>query len=203
MASEHSVTNWLAGLKAGDQKAAQRVWERYFEKLVQLAGKKLPRARRRVADEEDVVVEAFASFCRAAQAGKFPRLDDRADLWQLLVMLTARKAADHIQHEHRQKRGGGQVRGESVFLQQDAAAADAGLGQFVGQEPTPQFAAQVAEELQRFLDALGDDTLRHIARCKLENYSHQEIAAQLGVSEETIRRKLNRIKLTLANLLAT
>ena len=54
--------------------------------------------------------------------------------------------------------------------------------------------------MHRFLDALDDDTLRQIALWKLENYSHQEMAKKLGVSEETIRRKLNRIKLILGKL---
>ena len=45
-------------------------------------------------------------------AGRFPELDDRQDLWKVLVMLTARKAVDQLRRGHAQKRGGGLVRGE-------------------------------------------------------------------------------------------
>ena len=37
---------------------------------------------------EDVVVDAFDSLCRGVQAGRFPNLDDRDDLWQVLMLLT-------------------------------------------------------------------------------------------------------------------
>ena len=55
---------------------------------------------RGAADEEDVVLSAFDSFCRGAAQGRFPRLDDRNNLWSVLVTLTARKAADLIEHGH-------------------------------------------------------------------------------------------------------
>jgi hypothetical protein len=35
MASEGSVTNWISQLRAGDAAAAQKLWERYFRRLVQ------------------------------------------------------------------------------------------------------------------------------------------------------------------------
>ena len=37
MTSAGSVTYWIGQLKAGDQVAAQKLWEGYFEKLVRLA----------------------------------------------------------------------------------------------------------------------------------------------------------------------
>ena len=76
-------------LKQGDADAAQRLWERYFARLVQLAHNKLGSLPRGAADAEDVALSAFASFCQASEDSRFPRLNDRADLWQLLVMLTA------------------------------------------------------------------------------------------------------------------
>src|SRR5262249_44003183 len=78
----------------------------YFRRLVGLARKKLRAAPRRAADEEDVALSAFDSFCRGAEQDRFPQLHDRLDLWQLLVLLTARKAVDLAQPERRQNRGG-------------------------------------------------------------------------------------------------
>jgi RNA polymerase sigma factor (sigma-70 family) len=193
---DRSVSLWLEGLKGGDAAAVQPLWERYFQQLVQLARRKLRDASRRVADEEDVALSAFDSFCRGAERGKFPRLEDRNDLWQLLVVITARKASDLQRNQRRQKRGGNRVRGESVFQAAGDDSSAGGLQQVLGAEPTPEFAAQTSEELQRLLDALGDETLRQIALWKLENRTHPEIAGLLGVSEETVRRKLVRIRMT-------
>ena len=48
---EGSVTCWLQQLQAGDQTAAQELWNRYFARLVGLARSKLRGAPRRAADE--------------------------------------------------------------------------------------------------------------------------------------------------------
>ena len=69
MHPDASVTQWINRLKAGDPDAAQKLWERYFRRLVGLARKKLRSAPRRAADEEDVALSAFDSFCRNAEAG--------------------------------------------------------------------------------------------------------------------------------------
>src|SRR5207249_10470385 len=113
MSSGGSVTRWVAALKAGDTAAAQPLWERYHRQLVALARRKLDAARRRAADEEDVVQSAFHSFFRGVAGGRFPRLDDRDNLWRLLVVITARKALDQLAHENAKRRGGCALPGES------------------------------------------------------------------------------------------
>src|ERR687886_50259 len=94
-----SVTRWLGRLQAGDPAAAQQLWERYFPRLVGLARQRLRGAPRRAADEEDVALSAFDSFCRGVARGRFPQLHDRNNLWGLLVLITARKALNLAQHE--------------------------------------------------------------------------------------------------------
>jgi DNA-directed RNA polymerase specialized sigma24 family protein len=195
MSSDGSVSLWLSQLQAGEHAAAQQLWERYFRRLVGLARKKLRDTPRRAADEEDVALSAFDSFCRAAVQGRFPRLDDRDDLWRLLVTLTARKALQLARHETRQKRGGGAVRGESGISPPDGASAeDAGLEQVIGPEPTPEFAAQMAEQCQRLLEILGDGELRSIALWKLEGDTTEQIAARLNRVPRTVERKLGVIR---------
>jgi DNA-directed RNA polymerase specialized sigma24 family protein len=153
--TEGSVTHWIGALKAGDDQAAQRLWERYFGELVRLARTKLGALPRGEADEEDAALSAFHSFCQGAARGRFPRLDDRQDLWSLLVTITARKVLDQAERLRRKKRGGGRVRGESDLAGGDPEAAKLGLEQVMGREPTPAFAVLVADECRRLLEALG------------------------------------------------
>src|SRR5262249_56446909 len=119
----------------------QPLWERYFEQMVRLARQRLRSAPRRAADEEDVALSAFDSFCRGAEQGRFPQLTDRDSLWSHLFFYTVRKASHLIRSECRQKRGGGQVRDEAALAGPDG---EPGLAQVLSREPTPEFAALVA-----------------------------------------------------------
>jgi RNA polymerase sigma factor (sigma-70 family) len=190
MQPEESVTEWIEHLKRGDANAARNLWERYFASMVHLARRHLAGVRPAAADEEDVVLNAFASFCRAMDRGRFPQLNDRDDLWRVLVCLTERKAIDLIRGEQRLKRGGNAA---SETTLEDSKQEDR-LARLPGREPSPVFAAQMAEECQRLLDLLGDDQLRELALHKLEGYSNEELAGKLGCALRTVERKLNLIR---------
>jgi DNA-directed RNA polymerase specialized sigma24 family protein len=193
MAAGDSVSRWLHLLQQGDAAAAQALWQRYFHRLVGLAHIKLQGRPRRAADEEDVALSAFASFCRAAQAGRFPNLNDRDDLWRLLVTLTERRALNLVRDENRLKRGGGAVQGESAFPSPDDSTLG-GLDQIAGREPTPEFAAQVAEECDRLLNLLDDAELRAIAVWKMEGDTAPDIAGRLCCALSTVERRLRLIR---------
>jgi DNA-directed RNA polymerase specialized sigma24 family protein len=188
MTSAGSVTHWIGQLKGGTPAAAQPLWQAYFQKMVELARHKLQGLPRRAADEEDVALSAFHSFCRGAAAGRFPQLSDRDSLWPLLVRITAHKAVDLLRHEHRRKRGGPPAAAGG------SADTEAELEQVIGREPTPEFALQVAEECQRLLERLGDDMLRSVALWKMEGDTTEEIAARLGCVPRTVERKLRTIR---------
>ena len=196
-----SITGWLGNLKEGDQAAAQPLWEHYFSKLVTVARTKLRRMRKTTADqdEEDAALSAFNSFCAGAARGKFPQLADRDDIWRLLVVITARKAMAQANREGRQKRGGGRVVEEAVLFGHGLGGADgslAGLERIAAQGPSPEFAAMMAEECGRLLDALDDDSLRQVALSRMEGYNNDEIAEQLGCARRTVARRLDLIRKT-------
>ena len=189
-----SVTRWLDSLKAGDADAAQKLWQRYFEALVRLARNRLRGASKSVADEEDAVLSAFDSFCRGVARNRYPRLDDRDDLWRLLVVITERKALDQARREQRKRRGGGKIRGMSELADDDVAGrGDAGLA---SPEPTPEFAALVADECRDLFRRLRDDSLRAVARLRMEGYTNQEVSERLGCSLRTVARKFELIRWT-------
>jgi DNA-directed RNA polymerase specialized sigma24 family protein len=145
-----------------------------------------------VADEEDAALSAFDSFVRGAASGRYPHLDDREDLWRLLVVITERKALDQAQHERRQKRGGGKNHGGPGPVAPDDLHQE--LVSVAGAEPTPEFAAMVAEECLRLLGGLRDDSLRVVAQLRMEGYTNDEIAHRLGCSLRTVARKVELIR---------
>ncbi|MGP0069369.1 MAG: ECF-type sigma factor [Isosphaeraceae bacterium] len=192
MPDDDSVSRWLDGLKQGDAADVQRLWDRYFQSLVRVAGARLRGHSRREYDEEDVALSAFHSLCERVGRGQFPQLSDRDDLWRLLVTITARKVISALRHQTRQKRGGGRVVGESWVTGPDGL--DEGMAQFLGREPTPEDAAQFAEDYEQLLARLNDETLRLIALRKLDGHTTESIAAELGTSARTVDRKLNLIR---------
>jgi DNA-directed RNA polymerase specialized sigma24 family protein len=183
MASLESISQWLVELKAGNLDAAQQLWDRYFPRLVELARLRLIGAPRRAADEEDVALSAFDSFLQGVARKRFPQLSDRNELWRILVTLTARKAVDLIQHETRLKRGG-----------DNGAARGTDWEAVLSREPTPAFAAQLSEEVERRLVQLDEASLRTVAIWKMEGYTVEEIAARLDCAPRTVERKLRVIR---------
>jgi DNA-directed RNA polymerase specialized sigma24 family protein len=182
-------------LQAGNVEVpVQKLWERYFQKLVGLARGKLRNSSQRMADEEDVALSAFDSFCQGVERGRFPQLNDRNDLWAILVTITARKAYQLNRHAKRQKRGGNLVMDQAALVQRDGQDKEMGLEQFLANEPTPEFAAQAAEEYRRLLASLGNEQLREVAQLKMEGFTNEEIAVQHDCVPRTVYRRLQLIR---------
>ena len=147
---------------------------------------------RRDADEEDIALSAMHSFFKGAAKDRFPKLEDRDDLWKILLTITARKVSARQRKYFADKRGGGLVSGESVFLRREDVGG--GLSEMLGEEPTPEFVAQMQEQCDRMLQQLGDPLLQQIAEAKFQGYSNKEIANQIGRDVRTVDRRLRDIR---------
>jgi DNA-directed RNA polymerase specialized sigma24 family protein len=193
--SRDSITQWIADLKGGDPGAANGLWERYFTRMVELARARLKASRGRDAgsDEEDAALSAFDSLCAGLARGQFPRLSDREDLWRLLVVITTRKVMAQARRQLREKRGGGLVR-PAADLADSGPDDDGILARAVGSEPTPEFAAMIAEEYRHLLERLDDDVLRKVAVLRMEGHTSDEIAEKLGCARRTVARQLALIR---------
>ena len=194
MISENSVSKYIDGLKHGDELAAQKIWERFYKRLLIQADRKLKSSPRKAMDEEDVVQRAFADFFAQVKQGRFPKLDDRNDLWQILAMLVDRRAKDQIKLQKSQKAGGGRVRTESVFLVNDTSSNVNGLAQIQDVLPTPELAQELIELMDERLATLRTADQRQIALHKMQGYSNREIADMLRSSERTVERCLQSIR---------
>ena len=190
-----SVTLWLNELKEGSDDAASQLWRRYFERLVLLAKQRLGKAPKRIADEEDIAINVFRSLCDGIENGRFDQLDDRDDLWKLLVVMTRHKAMNQMRHQTAKKRGGRDVKGHSIFERKalvDSNVADFDV--FFSDDPTPEFLVEVQEEQDRLLNLLADDSHRDIAKLRLQGFSVDETAKQIGISSRSVKRKLALIR---------
>ncbi|MEM9645940.1 MAG: ECF-type sigma factor [Planctomycetota bacterium] len=186
----------LALVREGDEAATTELWNRYFAPLVRLAAGRLPANLRRTGDEEDIALSAFNSFIAGIRRDQFPDLSGPDNLWGLLITLTTRKVHAHLRHSTRQKRGGGAVRGESVFIDPSGGNRGGGLGGVTGQSATPDLRVELAEACDTLLDQLPDDQLRQIAVMRMDGFLVDEIAETLGISKRAVERRLQLIRQT-------
>ena len=193
VAEKQSISILIDRLKDGDEEAVADIWRKFYQRLVELARRKLAPQARRTSDEDDAASQAFASFIRRAQAGSFPQLENRDDLWRLLAAITDRKLRLQLRHERAAKRGGGAVRGESVFH-----TSDGPMGSLEEQarsgEPSPELAAELSEQLQYLLGQLPNDECRAIAQLEFEGCARVEISERIGRSVPTVDRRLRLIR---------
>lgn len=111
------------------------------------------------------------------------------------MVITTRKAAAAIEKDHRQKRGGGDVRGDSaVMLPENEGSVDGGFDRLASENPAPDIAAVMADQTRQLLASLPDETAQRVAALKIEGFTHQEIADKLNVNTRTVERRLKQIR---------
>jgi RNA polymerase sigma factor (sigma-70 family) len=182
-----SVTLFFSELCAGKPDAAEALWQRFFPRLVGLARKTLAGRPQRVADADDAAQSAFASFCQRARGGEI-RINDRSDLWNLIGVITVRKARRQVRREQAEKRGGGAVVGEAALMRADGSPLP--LDEAAMTNPAAEFDLH-CEELLEMLEP----ELREFAVLRLLGYRNREIAEMHGCTERKVERKLNLIRL--------
>ena len=95
--SSDELAELLDKVRDGDEAATSVLWEKYFQRLVRIAAKRLPANLRRAGDEEDIALSAFHSFIAGVRRDQFPDLSGHENLWGLLITLTGRKVHAQFQ----------------------------------------------------------------------------------------------------------
>jgi RNA polymerase sigma factor (sigma-70 family) len=177
--TSQSITRLMRAVQDGSSSAVRPLLTAYFDRLVQLAKQRLENMPGLGGYDEDLALRSFHSvYERLRDPARPLDLTGRDDLWRLLATRTISRAIDLIR-THR--RGG--------------PADEQDVTQLLTREPTPEEAAEVADECRRLLDALPESELRQIALWKVEGYTHEEIAARLDCVPRTVERKVSRIRL--------
>ena len=184
-----SVTGWIDQLSQGNEQAAGELWQHISARLREFANRKLDPHTRRSYDKNDAANSAFLSLCRGLGDGRL-EAENRDAFWGLLAVITSRKVSAQRRHLTRKKRGGGAVRGESGFIDDNQS----GIHQIGGMHHTPQVLAEASESCAQLFDALPDETLKTIVLLKYQGATNGEVGQQLGLTRRTIERKLERIR---------
>ncbi|MEZ6141929.1 MAG: ECF-type sigma factor [Zavarzinella sp.] len=176
--ADESITIWLKGIKSGDDKAAHQIWEKYFHRLVGVGRRIISKAHGITSDEEDVALSAFKSFCLRAREDRFPKLEDREDLWKILLTITLRKAFRN------NRRTNMPMNNEQQFA----------LEQLCAEQTAEETAFMIEEQLEHLLQRIDDPRIKELVLAKLDGKTNQEIAKQLNKSVSFVERKLQLLR---------
>jgi RNA polymerase sigma factor (sigma-70 family) len=184
----------LDDLTDNDSIAQREFWDQFASKITRQARKNLSGVKRRESDEEDVAVDVLNSLFQRLADGRLGKPRSKAELWNLLLGMTNNKSIEEVRAKLAQKRGGGNVRGESAFGDVDGEEVGRGIENAAVDDVDPQRAFEESQTLVELLDSLGDDQLRQIALLKMAGNSVDEIAQQLGCGSRTIQRRLSEMR---------
>lgn len=180
----------LADVRAGDPQAATKLFHLFANRLVGLARGRLDLDVRRKVDPEDVVQSVFCSFFRRAEAGEID-VANWESLWSLLAVITVHKCGHQIRFYRTAKRDTGLERSAVHYTESSAMHWEA-----VARDPSPSHAAILTETVEELMRSL-EERERQMLALSLQSYSVGEISEQVGRSERTVRRVLERIRMEL------
>jgi RNA polymerase sigma-70 factor (ECF subfamily) len=183
---EDAFAEVMARLRAGDPDAARYVFDRFARRLAGLASLRLGARLRAKVDPEDVVQAAYKSFFIRHAKGQF-ELNDWDDLWVLLTVITARKCGLWLDHFHAARRD---VDREASPPPGDRRSSG---WEALAREPTPDEVVTAADTAEHLLGEFhGRD--RAVVALALQGCGAGEIADQVGCSERTAYRVLERAR---------
>jgi len=195
MSNPGSITILLDNLRSGDEAAVEKLFPRFFDRLKAVARKRVSVRDRKVVDDEDLAVWAINTFQRCIRDGMYPKILNRDDVWKFLVSILERKSVDHIRKQHAEKRGGGEIRGESVFEDQDQPRF---LERVCLEKVNFEVMVDFLDVMDVIVDRLKDPGLGEILAAKFAGNTSQEIAELTGRSVSSVDRKLRLIRNVIA-----
>lgn len=175
----------ISEFKAGSESAARELFDKYCERLMKLAQRRIGQRMTARVDPEDVIQSAFRTFFVHVRNDDFT-FQNEDDLFKLLVRLTVNKTLRQIAYHRAAKRN------PELEAAQASDAQDM-MQQLCGHEPTPDVEVALLDEFERFMGLLPPMD-REVLGLKLQGYTTVEIAEKLGSYDRKIRRILERIE---------
>jgi RNA polymerase sigma-70 factor (ECF subfamily) len=190
---DSSFSEMAERLRAGDERAAAAVFERYANRLIAVARTRLEERVRARVDADDVVQSVFRSFF-SRQANDQFQIEDWDGLWALLVRITVRKSAETARKHRAARRN---VARESSPIQPEDGSST--RWEAPAREPTPEEVATLHETMEAMMAKL-DERQRNMLSLHLQGFTVMEIGEQVGRSERAVHRTLATIRRHLESL---
>jgi hypothetical protein len=183
-----SITQWLQRLQDGESDAAKEIWSRYYPRVIRLAAIQLIKSDDRSIDEEDVAQSTFRTVYLAVMNGKYPDIEDRRDLWRLLLVSTLNRVRRHYRDSRTLKRSVNEL-----------VTQDQSRRRLLLELSGPDAQAEMADLIETLFlrldqeDSTGE--LRKIALLQLEEHSASAIAKRLKRRKNHVLQRIRLIRI--------
>lgn len=175
---EDSVTHWIVAARQGNADAIERLWQRYFRRLMVQARVRMSNVSAGSYDEEDAALSTFNVLCRRLEHGGYPELNGRQELWNLLLTVLIRRIGRRVKYQSAAKRPSNSAPLSPECLDEIAS-------------PNQE---QFSCECQELISSLNDVHLQQVALMRFEGYTNDEIALKLNRTRRTVQRMLTTIR---------
>ena len=194
MESADELAETICQLNRVSADEAERIWQKFFPRLMRFAKTRITHLRTGAFDEEDIALSAIKSFFRCMEAGKYQAIEGDDELWRLLVTITSRKITAQLRRQMAAKRANEHT--ESVFGDADGAhdSFAPGLAQVMDKRNLPESTSAVINACEEMLGLLTNEMVKRTAIMRLEGYSNQEIAAELQCSVARVKQRVAKAK---------
>jgi len=171
----------LLQIERGEQSAAEELVRRYLPEIRRAVRVRLTDPRlRRVLDSADVCQSVFANFFVRVSMGEYD-LNHPGDLAALLIAMARNKLLDHVRRLQSRKRDQRRVTAdgdEAMAALKDSAEGPAEIA--ANKDLLAEVRQRMTAEEQQLVDLRG------------AGLEWPEIAAQLGVAPDALRKKFTR-----------
>jgi RNA polymerase sigma-70 factor, ECF subfamily len=185
MADPAEDKNLVNLFREGDQDAARQIVDRYLDRLLTLARRRISQRLASRVDAEDIVQSVFRTFFVRLKEGQFV-FDDQDDLCKLLMRITLHKTLRQVAFHKAGKRDPNLETPHGEHHQEQLMA-------LFDQEPTQEATVAFLDQLEHFLAQLRPQE-REILEMRLQGHSNEDIASKLGIYDRKIRRVIEHVR---------
>jgi RNA polymerase sigma factor (sigma-70 family) len=171
MPTERADKHLIEEVQRGHIEATEQLYQRYYQRLVELARRQMNWRLRGVEGSSDLVQSVLRSVFELIREERV-QLPEDGDLWPLLVRIALNKIRNKAKYWKRERRD------------QNRLSSLSGIDA-VQKEPTPEDVAALDETVKELFAHFSDRRQAVLSRL-LQDYKVGEIAAELGISERTV-----------------
>jgi len=171
--------------RADDQEAARQIVDRYIDRLLALARRRISQRLASRVDAEDIVQSVFRTFFVRLKDGRFT-FHEEDDLCKLLVRITLHKTLRQVAFHKAAKRDPNQEAAQGDHCHERLLSV-------LDREPSAEDAVAFEDELQNFRRLLNPQE-QQIIEMRLQGCTNDEIAQALGIYDRKIRRVIERVR---------